>query len=143
MIQPGTGPMLGKCPVAASAPALGMTISVPVGMPMLPRNITTNTPAYPKWMTSWWKYALRCPMNSALPVRRGRVARPQDRRGPAAAFIANRFEEIDRFDFAIAGLLAGQRDDLPDARRQADAFPDAAFASTKRPLNLGMNTSER
>src|SRR5271155_1961237 len=107
MIQPGTGPIFGKCPVAASAPALGITISVPVGMPILPRNITTNTPAYPKWMTIWWKYALRCSMDFALPIRRGRVARLQHGRGPAAAFVANRFEEVDRLDLPVAGVLAG------------------------------------
>ena len=61
----------------------------------------------------------------------------------AAAFAADRFEQIDRLDLAIAGLLSGQRDDLADTRRQQDTFPDAAFTRTKRPLNLGMNTGKR
>jgi hypothetical protein len=66
---------------------------------------------------------------------------PQDVSGEPAAFGADRLEEVDRFDLAIAGPTLCEFYDLSDARCHQDPLPHPIFTGTERTLNLRMNSS--
>jgi hypothetical protein len=66
---------------------------------------------------------------------------PQDVGGEPAAFGADRFEEVDRFDLTIAGSTLGEFYDLSDARCHQDPLPHPIFTGTERTLHFGVDSS--
>jgi hypothetical protein len=74
----------------------------------------------------------RCGVSTVLRVTQnfGREAR---------AFRTQRFVQVDGSDFAISGSLFGQRDDLSQARRYQDPFPQPVIAHSERAADFGVN----
>src|ERR1700722_5743255 len=103
-----TSQTLERWPLAANAPAIGITTSVPTGMPTLPAAIKTKSAPYPAWSMNEVASWTRCSTLARYPPHAPNVApRRQRLGGGAAAFRANRVEERHRFNLAVADRLLG------------------------------------